>query len=135
LARLGRPFKHHGAIPAALGHLARPGVTVAEVADLVGLSHRRLIEIFTGHVGVTPKVFARLQRFQRAVVIVQQARSVDWAELAIGCGYYDQSHMIRDFSEFAGLSPADLLRHRDDPVKMNHVALPDRAGSNLSNTA
>jgi len=35
----------------------------------------------------------------------------------------------------AGLSPADLLRHRDDPVKMNHVALPDRAGSNLSNTA
>jgi AraC-like DNA-binding protein len=135
VARLRRPFKHHGAVRAALEHIARSALAVAEVADRVGLSHRRLIELFTAEVGVPPKLFGRLQRFQRAMAIVQQARSVDWAELAVGCGYYDQSHLIRDFGEFSGFSPVDLLRHRSDRVKVNHVALPDRARSNFSNTA
>jgi AraC-like DNA-binding protein len=135
VARLGHPFKHHGAVRAALEHMARPGLAIAEVANRVGLSHRRLIELFTAEVGVPPKLFGRLLRFQRAMAAVQEARSVDWAELAIGCGYYDQSHMIKDFGEFSGFSPTDLLRHRSDRVKVNHVALPDRVGSNFSNTA
>jgi AraC-like DNA-binding protein len=135
VGRLGRPFKHHGAVRAALELMSPPGLAIAELADRVGLSHRRLIELFTAEVGVPPKLFGRLQRFQRAMAIVQAARSVDWAELAIGCGYYDQSHMIRDFGAFSGFSPADLLRHRSDRVKVNHVALPDRAGSIFSNTA
>ena len=49
-----------------------------------------------------PKLFGRLQRFQRAVAVVQEAPSVDWAQLAVRCGYYDQSHLIRDFGEFSG---------------------------------
>jgi AraC-like DNA-binding protein len=135
MARLRRPAKHHGTVRAALEQIARPGVTVAEVAAQVGLSHRRLIQVFTAEVGMPPKLFARLQRFQRATAVVQHAASVDWAQLAVGCGYYDQSHLIRDFAEFSGFSPADLLRHRSDRVKLNHVALPDRAGSRLSNSA
>jgi AraC-like DNA-binding protein len=134
VAQLRHPLEHHGAVRAALEHIARPGVAVADVADRVGLSHRRLIELFTAEVGVPPKLFGRLQRFQRAVAYVQEAPSVDWAELAVRCGYYDQSHLIRDFGEFSGFSPADLLRHRSDRVKVSHVALPDRARSNLSNT-
>ena len=39
---------------------------------------------------MSPKLFARLQRFQRAKAIVQEAPTVDWAELAVACGYYDQ---------------------------------------------
>jgi AraC-like DNA-binding protein len=69
------------------------------------------------------------------MAVVEEAPSVNWAELAIGCGYYDQSHLIRDFTEFSAFSPADLLRHRSDQVKVNHVVLPDGARSNLSNTA
>jgi transcriptional regulator GlxA family with amidase domain len=129
------PIKHHAVVGAALEHIARPGMTVARLAERVGLSHRRLIELFTAEVGVPPKLFGRLQRFERALAIVHKARSVDWAKLAVGCGYYDQSHMIKDFGEFSGFSPADLLRHRSDGVKANHVALPDRYGSNFSNTA
>jgi AraC-like DNA-binding protein len=134
MARLRHPCKQHGAVRAALEHIAQPGVTVAAMADRVGLSHRRFIELFTAEVGLPPKLFARLQRFQRAMAVVEGASSVNWAQLAIGCGYYDQSHLIRDFAEFAGASPADLLRHRSDRVKVNHVALPDGARSNLSNT-
>jgi len=135
VARLGRLFRHHGAVREALEHIGRPGVAVAAVADRVGLSHRRLIEIFTAEVGVPPKLFGRLQRFQRAMAVVQKATSFDWAGLAFGCGYYDQSHLIRDFAEFSGFSPGELLRHRSDRVKVNHVALPDGTRSNLSNTA
>jgi AraC-like DNA-binding protein len=135
LARLQQPPGSAGAVRAALEHIARPGAAVADIAERVGLSHRRLIELFTAEVGVPPKLFARLQRFQRALSFVQAAPSVDWAGLAVRCGYYDQSHLIRDFAEFSGFSPADLLRQRSDRVKAGHVALPDGARSNSSNTA
>jgi AraC-like DNA-binding protein len=135
VSRLRHPFEQHRAVRVALEQIARPGATVAEVADRVGLSHRRLIEVFTAEVGMPPKLFGRLQRFQRAMVVLQRPASVDWAELAIRCGYYDQSHLIRDFREFSGFSPADLRRHWSDRVKANHVALPDRPRSNSSNTA
>lgn len=135
IARLRRPFEHQALVRAALEQIARPGVAVADVVERIGLSHRRLTEVFSAQVGMPPKLFARLQRFQRAKAIVQEAPVVDWAELALACGYYDQSHLIREFREFSGFSPTELRRHRSDQVKMNHVALPNRGRSNLSNTA
>jgi len=135
VARLRQPSRHRSVIRGALEQIGRPGVTIAEVAVHVGLSHRRLIEVFRAEVGVPPKLFGRLMRFQRAVAAVKKSVSVDWAKLAVGCGYYDQSHMIKDFAEFSLFSPVALLRHRKDPVKVNHVALPDPTGSNFSNTA
>lgn len=135
LGRLRQPFKRHGAVRAALGQIRRrPPVAIAAIADDVGLSQRRLIELFTAEVGVPPKLFARLQRFQRAMSAVRGGPEVGWAELAAACGYYDQSHLIRDFKELSGFSPGELSRHRGDVVKVNHVALPDTARSNLSNT-
>jgi len=65
---------------------------------------------------------------------LRTGRAGDLADIALGAGYCDQSHLIRDFREFSGFSPADLFRLRNDRVKVNHVALPDREGSNLSNT-
>jgi AraC-like DNA-binding protein len=134
LARLRRPFKRHRAVRAALEHIAQPGAAISAIAARVGLSHRRLIEIFTAEVGVAPKLFERLQRFQRAVSVVRDGPAVGWAEVALVCGYCDQSHLIRDFKDFSGFSPGDLVRHRNDEVKVNHVALPDVVRSNSSNT-
>ena len=55
---------------------------------------------------------------------------VDWGELALEQGYFDQSHLIRDFVAFSGLSPADYLRRLHDfrndgtnPIKFNHLPL------------
>jgi AraC-like DNA-binding protein len=135
LARLRRPFARHAAVRAALEHIDRPGVRVAEVARHVGASHRHLIERFTAEVGAPPKLFGRLQRFQRALSVVQRSAAVDWAGLASACGYYDQSHLIKDFHEFAGSSPTDLVRQCTDRVKAGHVALPHPSASNSSNTA
>jgi AraC-like DNA-binding protein len=133
VARLRSPRPGHGAVRPALEQIARPSVAVADVADRVGLSHRRLIEVFTAEVGLPPKLFARLRRFQRALTLVQET-SVDWAGLALRCGYYDQSHLIREFQELAGFSPAALRRRRRDRVKAGHIALPEGGRSNSSNT-
>jgi AraC-like DNA-binding protein len=132
-ARLPHTRQGHRAVPVALEKLAESGASVTEVAACVGLSHRRLIEVFSAEVGMTPKLFARVQRFQRALAAARQRTSADWAGLALASGYADQSHLIRDFLAFSGFSPETLLRHKDDPVKVNHVALPGE-GSNSFNT-
>lgn len=123
----GRP-----AVGAALSALSRPGAEVGAVARRLGLSGRRLIEIFTEDVGMTPKRFARVSRFQRALALLERARVPRWAELALACGYFDQSHLCREWAELAGASPRELLRLRATPAKENHLAL--HRGSNPSKT-
>jgi AraC-like DNA-binding protein len=122
-ARLRCPRARHRAVPFAVAALSETHASVSQLASVIGLSHRRLIEVFSAEVGMTPKRFARVRRFQRAVALAQRSPSPDWAGLAHDCGYSDQSHLIREFVAFSGLAPEDLRRHRDDPVKENHLAL------------
>jgi AraC-like DNA-binding protein len=120
-AQLCAPARHHGAVPVAVEQLER-GASVADVAGLVDLSHRRLIQVFTAEVGMTPKLFARVRRFQRCVERAGDPE-VGWSRLAAECGYADQSHMIREFIALSGFSPAELRRSRSRPVKQFHVAV------------
>jgi AraC-like DNA-binding protein len=123
LSRLRCPPEHHGAVPVALDAFDRTGaaVRVRDVAEHIGLSQRRFIQVFTGEVGLTPKLYCRVRRFQRARALVRQAAAPDWARVAVDCGYFDQSHLIRDFLAFSGLSPADYLHRRSEQVLPNHV--------------
>jgi AraC-like DNA-binding protein len=96
---------------------------VAEVADHVGLSPRQLQRRFREAVGISPKLFSRMQRFQR-VFQAMEAQALDWVDTAIECGYYDQAHLIRDFREFSGKAPTallageiDLARHFSRPAQ------------------
>jgi AraC-like DNA-binding protein len=81
------------------------GAMVQAVSRELGFSQRRFIQMFNAHVGLTPKVFCRILRFQRARVLAEKLAAPDWAELAIACGYFDQSHLIKDFKEFSGSTP------------------------------
>ncbi|WP_141580120.1 AraC family transcriptional regulator [Actinomadura sp. WMMA1423] len=108
------------ALEAALSALDR-GVPVGEVTDRLGFTRKRLIGLFHDRVGLTPKRFARVRRFQRTLRKIPYDRPVDWAELAFTCGYVDQSHLIRDFHDFAGLRPTQY-RPRS-PAQPNHVPL------------
>jgi AraC-like DNA-binding protein len=92
---------------------------IADVVEETGLSPRRFIRLFSDEVGLTPKSFCRIRRFQRAVALLHEAEEIDLAGAALACGYYDQSHMIHDFQDFAGLSPASYRSRRD--LHMNHV--------------
>src|SRR5262249_6251326 len=104
---LRRSPPRHGAVPVALDAFERAdaAVTVRDLARRVGLSQRRFIQLFTAEVGLTPKLYGRVRRFQRARELVREATEPDWAKVAVACGFFDQSHLIRDFREFSGLSP------------------------------
>jgi AraC-like DNA-binding protein len=86
--------------------------SVSRVAESCGVSERQLERLFRQHVGLTPKTLSRLLRFQRALVVGDER--TNWAEVAMHAGYYDQSHLLRDFRQFAGETPAYLLSSTSD---------------------
>ena len=75
---------------------------------------------------MTPKRYAKVRRFQRALDRLNGDAAPAWAQVALECGYFDQAHLCRDWAELTGLSPAEFLRLRSVPVKENHVALPEQ---------
>ncbi len=94
--------------------------TVREVARRTGLSERRFSQIFREEVGLSPKVWCRLQRFQRAVRMLHSGADVPWAELALDCGFYDQSHFANEFRAFSGVDATTYSAHRTRWA--NHIA-------------
>lgn len=104
--RLRRTTAAHPAVDEALRVLGRgaPGVAIAAVTESVGLSSRRFIELFARRVGLTPKRYWRVRRFQEVVRVASSA-TLPWTDVALACGYYDQAHFIRDFRAFSGLTP------------------------------
>ncbi|GAA4374023.1 AraC family transcriptional regulator [Hymenobacter koreensis] len=77
---------------------------VENLAQRLGISARTLLRRFTHEVGVSPKSFARLMRF-RAAHNYLQAPNATWADAVLKFGYTDQSHLIRDYRDFAGETP------------------------------
>jgi AraC-like DNA-binding protein len=85
-------------------------VPIGTLAERIGCSRRHLSTRFREHVGLAPKTFARVVRFSRAVGAIQRGLRGSFAELAYECGYFDQAHLIRDFHEFAGTTPAEFAQ-------------------------
>ena len=86
-------------------------LAIAALADELGISHKHLISEFRRSVGLTPKTFGRIRRFQGVLGRVHAQKRVEWADVACVCGYYDQPHFVRDFKEFSGLNPTQFLGH------------------------
>jgi AraC-like DNA-binding protein len=97
----------HGLHPAVAQALERLG-TATRVHDVVrssGYSHRRFIELFVHAVGLTPKVYSRVRRLQRALHRARVPGTDSWASVAADAGYSDQSHFNREFRECVGVTP------------------------------
>lgn len=106
----------------AIHLFSKKGLRVAECAKSVGVSERRLSQVFREYVGIAPKMWCRIRRFQAAVETLHQGVDVPWAELALACGYYDQSHFANDFRAFSGIDPTTYSIHRGS--WQNHVPIP-----------
>jgi AraC-like DNA-binding protein len=107
LQEMWQPPGLHPAVNFALASFDRAPLTtsIATVTDAIGLSAKRFIERFKIEVGLTPKRYCRIRRFQRAVTMANHGRPVEWTRVALDCGYFDQAHFIHDFRSFAGLTP------------------------------
>ena len=113
----------HPGVRAACAQLAATGGTtpVGALAAELGWSRRHLGARFRDEVGVAPKTYARLVRFERAAALLARPEP-DLAEVALGCGYYDQAHFNREFRALAGVAPgrfrAERLPNVQDPVAL-----------------
>jgi AraC-like DNA-binding protein len=96
---------------------------VHAVTEKIGMSQRRVAQLFHEQVGVSPKTFHRVRRFQHTLTRLRGVRRVDWADLAVECGYYDQSHLSHDFRQIAGMTPSAYLAAATE--HLNHVPLLD----------
>lgn len=94
---------------AAVSLVTRAGgrVAVGRLAEACGVGERRLERLFADRVGLGPKRFARVVRFQRAYRRLR--RGEPQAQVALACGYFDQAHLLRDFRTFAGAPPRRVL--------------------------
>jgi AraC-like DNA-binding protein len=95
----------HPAVDFTLRQCARDGnqLSVTDLARMGGWSERRLSQIFREQVGFAPKVWCRLQRFQRAVRELRAGADIPWADVALDCGFYDQAHFANEFRSFSGI--------------------------------
>ena len=103
----------HGSVSYALHELGRShGCTpIRELARESGISHKHFIDRFRAQVGLTPKTFARVLRFQTLLRQVQGPGD-SWARWAHALGYFDQAHLNLEFRAFSGHTPTEFLRAR-----------------------
>jgi AraC-like DNA-binding protein len=91
-------FKNHG------------DVNIKDLAYEANMSLKRFELKFTEQVGVPPKLYARITRFNYALLLKIQNILKNWTDISHRSGYYDQMHFIKDFKEFAGDSPGNFYK-------------------------
>lgn len=93
----------------SLAWLAECGgqVSMDALADAASLSPRQFRRICIDRTGLSPKHLARILRFRQAAKYASEQQP-DWADVAVASGYYDQAHLINEFKELAGVSPAQF---------------------------
>jgi AraC-like DNA-binding protein len=123
LAQLRDSPPLHPAVAFAVSQLAKPASNprVRDLADRVGLSSRRFIELFRDQTGLTPKSFQRVRRFQQVLRSLRANSEENWTGVAYRCGYYDQAHFNHDFRLFSGMTPGEYVTVATP--HLNHVPL------------
>ena len=90
-----------------------------DLSNKIGYSHKHFIYLFKKQVGLTPKSFQKIIRFQKTIQDIESQTIIDWSNLAFGSGYYDQAHFINDFKKLSGFSPSEYLSRKND--QLNYI--------------
>lgn len=128
LHRAGSRLVMHPLVEHLAARLHAPGsLRIAALAKQTGYSQRHVDALFRRWVGLSPKQYARIRRFQRVLAhvargtpeppspheaaagVAERPAPPQWSRLAAEHGYYDQAHLVRDFHDLAGLSPTAYL--------------------------
>ncbi len=95
--------------------------TIEKIVNKVGYSQKHLIKLFKDNVGLTPKSFLKITRFQKAVIEIEFQKKVSWTGIALESGYYDQAHFINDFKNFSGFTPTQYIQSKSEYI--NYIAI------------
>ncbi|MCY7352625.1 MAG: helix-turn-helix domain-containing protein [Cytophagaceae bacterium] len=80
-------------------------ISINQIANQACLSVRQFHRKFTERMGISPKVFDRIVRFERAFRMKNNCPDLDWLSISLACGYYDYQHLVKDYKEFTTLTP------------------------------
>jgi AraC-like DNA-binding protein len=98
-------------------------LAIRDLASTIGITQKHLITQFEKVVGLRPKSFARVCKFQKVVNLIEHQNQIEWTSIAYECGYYDQAHFIKEFHSFSGLNPSAYLTQRGE--YLNFVPIND----------
>lgn len=90
----------------------QPAIDISTLADRACLGYRHFKREFSKYVGMAPKEYQRVIRFQKALYVLQKKPTMDMGNLACICGFYDHSHLVKDFKSMSGCSPTEYLLSR-----------------------
>lgn len=90
-------------------------INISRMNSQIGYSQKHFTDMFRRQVGVTPKSYLKIIRFQKAVRVIDAATEADWSQVSQDCGFYDQAHFINDFKHFSGFTPAKYAE-----IKLNY---------------
>ena len=102
------------------------GARIPAMAGRAGLSLRQFERRFVQQVGVGPKLFARMARFEAALDRMARLPQGSWTEVAHHFGYYDEMHMVHDFSRFTGETPTRTLQNFQAVFEQQMTAIRSR---------
>lgn len=82
------------------------------LSDEIGYSHKHFIHLFRQQVGVLPKQYLKIMRFQKAICTIEHNELIPWNQIALESGFYDQAHLIQDFKYFSGFTPNEYIKRK-----------------------
>lgn len=105
----------------AITHItAQPHISsFHKLSEHIGYSQKHFIDLFRKQVGVAPKQYLKIMRFQKAILEAETSHSINWSRLAQESGFYDQAHFIHDFKEFSGFTPNEYMQRKN--AELNYV--------------
>ena len=90
-----------------------------QLSSHIGYSQKHFIDLFKRQVGVSPKQYLKIMRFQKAVLEIEASKPIHWSDLAAESGFYDQAHFINDFKSFSGFTPNEYMKRKTE--SLNYV--------------
>lgn len=107
----------------AIEHIEKnPGAdTLRALVDKVGFSQKHFISIFKKHVGITPKGFMKIIRFQKVITDLESGHAPNWSKIALESGYFDQAHFNHDFKLYSGFTPNQYIELKNE--NLNYVPI------------
>ena len=90
-----------------------------QLSDEIGYSQKHFIHLFQQHIGVSPKQYLKIMRFQKAICAIENNEFIPWSRIALESGYYDQAHFIQDFKYFSGFTPSEYMKRKT--AALNYV--------------
>jgi AraC-like DNA-binding protein len=83
-----------------------------QISSQIGYSQKHFIDLFKRQVGVPPKQYLKIMRFQKALMEIETKAPIHWSRIAMESGFYDQAHFINDFKNFSGFTPNEYMKRK-----------------------